>query len=247
MLLEVFLLKTDIVKKLHIVIIVIFIIIKRNRWQLHIGLPLFYLCNVFTISSTHCTMVHPWWRLQWEWLLVEWGIPQCVSLVGIKETSHFPISPFRLPSWECMHLWCSLEIWQTSLTHQPKVVVSGVQVVYDSALILPLLSIPWAEPEDGLTLESLRGVYAPETHYFGRFERWHYPEIVEVFGRPLNHIVGRVEFLPALPLVFNWVDFGAQETCHLCHLSKDISQFIIGFLIEGQQIDSKIGLPYALN
>ena len=90
-------------------------------------------------------------------------------------------------------------------------------------------------------------MYSLETHYFGGFKRQHYPEIVEVFGRPPNHVVGRAEFLPALPLVLNQVDFHAQETCHLCHLSKDGSQFINDFLIEGWWMGSKIGLPYALN
>ena len=139
---------------------------------------------------------------------------------------------------------CNCEIWQTPLSHQPKVVVSSVQVIYNSALILPLLSAPQAEQEAGLVLESLGGVYAPETHYFGGFERWHYPEMVEVFGRPCNCIVGRVEFPPALPLVLNWVDFGAQETCNL---SKDVGQLISDFFIEGWQMGSKIGLPCVLN
>ena len=68
-------------------------------------------------------------------------------------------------------------------------------------------------------------------------------KILEVFGWPPNHIVDRAEFLPALPLVLNQVDFSAQETCHLCHLSKDVSQLISDCLIEGQQMGLKIGLP----
>ena len=56
------------------------------------------------------------------------------------------------------------------------------------------------------------------------------PEIVEVFGRSPNQ-----------------VDFAAQETHHLCHLSKSVSQLLSNFLMEGQQMGPKIGLPYALN
>ena len=91
------------------------------------------------------------------------------------------------------------------------------------------------------------GVYALETHYLGGIKRQHYPEIMEVFGRPPNCIVGRQQFLPALPLDLNQVDFSTQETCHLCHLSKDISQLVGDFLIEGQWMGPKIGLPYVLN
>ena len=183
---------------------------------------LVYLCIGFIIFSVHCTMVHPWWRLQWESLPVEWGVPKCVSLVGITETSLL------------LHL--IHEIWQTPLTHQPKVVVPSVQVIYNGALVLPLLSAPQAGQETDLMLESLRGVYALETHYFWGFERHHYPEIMEVFGRSPHHIVGTGEFLPASPLVLNWVDFGTQETHHLLHLSKDISQLIRKILIEGWQM-----------
>ena len=93
-------------------------------------------------------------------------------------------------------------------------------------------------------LESLRGVYTTETHYFGGFERQHYPEIVEVFGRPPSHVVGRVNFLPALPLVLSQVDFTAQDTCNL---SKDVGQLISDFIMEGQQMGPKIGLPNVLN
>ena len=39
----------------------------------------------------------------------------------------------------------SHEIGQTPLAHQPKVVVSGAQVIYNGGLILPLLSTSWAE------------------------------------------------------------------------------------------------------
>ena len=67
---------------------------------------------------------------------------------------------------------------------------------------------------------------------------------MEAFGRPSNHIVGRAELLPAVPLVLNQVDFTAQETWHLCHLSKDVSQLIRNFLIEGQQMGPEISPPY---
>ena len=65
MLLEVFLLKINIVKKLPIIIIVIIIIVKRNGWQLHIGLLLFYLCIGFIIFLC----IVPWYMLggyQWS-------------------------------------------------------------------------------------------------------------------------------------------------------------------------------------
>ena len=142
-------------------------------------------------------------------------------------------------------VWHSFEIGQTPLADKPKVVVPGVQVIYDGALILPLLSTPWTEREAGLTIESLGGVFAPETHYFGAFEKQHYPEMEEVFGGPPSHVVDRVQFLPALLLVLNWVDFDAQQTCHLCHLSKDVSHLVSDFLIEGQQMGPKICLPDA--
>ena len=50
-----------------------------------------------------------------------------------------------------------------------------------------------------VTLEHLV-VDAPETHYLGD-SRGATSEKVEVLGRPPNHVVGRVRFLPPHPLV----------------------------------------------
>ena len=115
MLLEVFLLKINIVKKSPIIIIII--IVKRNGLQLHTGLLLFYLCIHF--YHFHYALYH-------GTSLVATGGVGCSPLCqSSRYHGNFSTSPSRLPLQEhvdsslCVlphFVWCSCEIWQTPHT-----------------------------------------------------------------------------------------------------------------------------------
>ena len=62
----------------------------------------------------------------------------------------------------------------------------SVQVVYNGPLVMTLLSASWAEQKAHLSFQSLGGVYALETHYFGEFEGLHCPEKWRSLADPLT-------------------------------------------------------------
>ena len=84
-----------------------------------------------------------------------------------------------------------------------------VEVIHHGALILSFFPALWTEGEACLLLQSLWGMYALETRYFGGLEGHNCSEEVEVFGRPPNHVVGRAKFFPPHPLVMNRVVLSA--------------------------------------
>ena len=85
----------------------------------------------------------------------------------------------------------------------------SVEMVHNGPLILFLFPAPQAEGEACLLLQNLRGVCAPEAHYFGRLRDTTVLKKMEVFGGPPNHMVGRAKFCPPHPLVMNRVDLSA--------------------------------------